>query len=222
MFFVYCFYPNYLQLKAIVHHPYGGLSDGAEDNARTQEIRTSACSSRTSPVVQIACASLPSTELEQPSGSSGADNCAGNIQDSAAGEDNGQKRAEPLKDEDQPNHSNSKDVVQHDAIVHDCCCGLASPKPNFRVSTPIWTWQISVLSILICNYVCYLIYDKIPIRDPGSGIYSRSHRGYIYDTISDPFLILPCFLLTSLISCHLTSWTASLPRHVLLMLDTCS
>ena len=40
---------------------------------------------------------------------------------------------------------------------------------------------------LICSYVCYLIYDKIPIRNPGSGIYSRSHRGYIYDTISDPF-----------------------------------
>ena len=119
MFFVYRFYPNYLQLKAIVHHPYGGLSDGAEDNARTQEIGTSAHSSRTSPVVQIARASLPSTELEQPSGSSGADNCAGNIQDLAAGEDNRRKRAEPLEDEDQPNHSNSEDVAQHDAIVHD-------------------------------------------------------------------------------------------------------
>ena len=32
-------------------------------------------------------------------------------------------------------------------LVHWACCGLASPKPNFRVSTPIWTWQISVLSI---------------------------------------------------------------------------
>ena len=27
------------------------------------------------------------------------------------------------------------------------CCGLASPKPNFRVNILIWTWQISVLSI---------------------------------------------------------------------------
>ena len=75
---------------------------------------------------------------------------------------------------------------------------------------------------LICNYVCYLIYDKILIRDPGSGIYSRSHLDHIYNTISDPFLILLRFLLTSLISCHLTSWTVSPPRHVLLMLDTCS
>ena len=27
------------------------------------------------------------------------------------------------------------------------CCGLVSPKPNFRVNILIWTWQISVLSI---------------------------------------------------------------------------
>ena len=24
-------------------------------------------------------------------------------------------------------------------FVHKDCCGLASPKPNFRVNTPIWT-----------------------------------------------------------------------------------
>ena len=39
---------------------------------------------------------MPSTELtvlEQPSGTSGADNCAGNIEDSAASEDNISKPA---------------------------------------------------------------------------------------------------------------------------------
>ena len=65
---------------------------------------------------------MPSTELtvlEQPSGTSGTDNCAGNIEDSAASKDNGRERVECLEDEDQPNHPNSEVVVQHDAIVHD-------------------------------------------------------------------------------------------------------
>ena len=90
---------------------------------RTQEIGTSARSSCASPIVQIARASLPSTELtvvEQPPGKSGADNCAGNVQDSAAGKDSGRESDEPLEDEGRTNHSNSKDFAQHDAIVHDC------------------------------------------------------------------------------------------------------
>ena len=106
-------------------------------------------------------------------------------------------------------------------VVERLCCGLASPKPNFRVSTPIWTWQISVLSIW--SAVMFVILSMIRSRlDLRSGIYDRSRLDCIYDMISDPFLILPCFSLTSLISCHLTSWTASPLRHVHLMLDTCS
>ena len=65
---------------------------------------------------------MPSTELtvlEQPSGTSGADNCASNIKDSAASEDNRQERVERLEDKDQPNHPNSEVVAQHDAIIHD-------------------------------------------------------------------------------------------------------
>ena len=32
-----------------------------------------------------------------------------------------------------------KDYWTHKERKHTECCGLASPKPNFRVSTPIWT-----------------------------------------------------------------------------------
>ena len=47
---------------------------------------------------------------------------------------------------------------------------------------------------LICNYVCYFIYNKIPIRDTRSGIYDKSHLDHIYEMILDPFLTLTHFL----------------------------
>ena len=47
---------------------------------------------------------------------------------------------------DQDNQWVSNDEEMFDGAQEEWC-GLASPKPNFRVSTPIWTWQISVLSI---------------------------------------------------------------------------
>ena len=80
----------------------------------------------------------------------------------------------------------------------------------FRVS------NLSVLSIsfVIMFVILSMIRSQLNLR---SGIYDRSHLNRIYNMILDPFLMLPHFLLTSLISCHCTSWTASHYRHVLLM-----